>query len=168
MLNGGGVPGDTGNVVYLAPDTLKWEDMSLGFGDFLSWLLNGDVAGFYAEQRWSGWEAEVRALQGDQTFSIYPPCGPKDRPSQTDRGIRCRLTRRSGFNSTTALGWELRIRLDASRFETEARGVLASALTLLVLAASAPAGDTIEVRVALNARGEGKDVFSSLLQREPL
>lgn len=75
VLNGGGVPGEAGHVVYFAPDSLRWEDTSLGFGDF------------YAAQRWDGWASEVRALQGDQTFSIYPPLWAQG-PSIAERSRR--------------------------------------------------------------------------------
>ncbi|MEQ8276707.1 MAG: DUF2625 family protein [Deltaproteobacteria bacterium] len=87
VLNGGGVPGEAGHVAYFAPDSLRWEDTSLGFGDFLSWLLHGDLDGFYAAQRWDDWASEVRALQGDQTFSIYPPLWAQG-PSIAERSRR--------------------------------------------------------------------------------
>ena len=33
-LNGGGLDGTPGNVFYLPPDTLEWEDCEKGYGDF--------------------------------------------------------------------------------------------------------------------------------------
>ena len=41
-LNGGGLDGTPGNVFYLPPDTLEWEDCELGYTDFLNWAFSGD------------------------------------------------------------------------------------------------------------------------------
>ena len=40
-INGGGLDGTPGNVFYLPPDTLEWEDCEKGYGDFLHWALVG-------------------------------------------------------------------------------------------------------------------------------
>jgi hypothetical protein len=71
-LNGGGLDAGPGKVCYFAPDSLKWEGTELGYGDFLYWCLTGDLAKYYRDYRWPGWESEVRQLSGDQGFSIYP------------------------------------------------------------------------------------------------
>src|SRR5687767_2205124 len=72
-VNGGALEGPQGNVFYLAPDTLEWEDLERGYADFVLWACQGDVAGFYEGMRWAGWEADVRALPGDRAFSVFPP-----------------------------------------------------------------------------------------------
>jgi hypothetical protein len=72
-LNGGQFPGAVGTVFYFAPDTLEWESLERGFTDFITFLLEGDLATFYADRRWPGWQDEVAALPGDNGFSIYPP-----------------------------------------------------------------------------------------------
>jgi hypothetical protein len=69
----GGVWGTQGNVHYFAPDTLVWEDLEKGYTDFLRWAFAGDLAGFYADYRWIGWERDVEAAPGDRGYSIVPP-----------------------------------------------------------------------------------------------
>jgi len=71
-INGGGLPGEPGNMCYLAPDSLRWEPLELGHTDFVHWTLTGGLHGFYDGQRWDGWEAEVSALPGDRALSVYP------------------------------------------------------------------------------------------------
>lgn len=71
-VNGDGLPGPAGNVFYLAPDTLEWEDLELGYSAWLRWTLSGDLAGFYESFRWDGWRGEVSELSGDRAFSIIP------------------------------------------------------------------------------------------------
>ena len=71
-LNGGEFPGATGNVHYFAPDTLHWEDLSMGYADFISWALKGDLESYYASFRWPGWCTEVTMLQGSQSMLVYP------------------------------------------------------------------------------------------------
>ncbi len=71
-LNGGGLPGQPGTVFYYAPDTLRWEDLGMGYSDWLNWTFKGDLAKFYGSTRWPGWEAEVGALAGDRAISFYP------------------------------------------------------------------------------------------------
>lgn len=71
-INGGGLPGRPGRVNYFAPDTLDWEDLDVGYSDFLQWALSDATEEFYAEQRWPSWREDVRELSGDQAFSIVP------------------------------------------------------------------------------------------------
>jgi hypothetical protein len=72
-VNGGGLGEEVGKVHYFAPESLAWESLEVGYSDFLLWCFGGDLAGFYADYRWPGWEDEVKALTGDRAFSIYPP-----------------------------------------------------------------------------------------------
>jgi hypothetical protein len=72
-VNGGAFPGEPGNVFYLAPDTLTWEDLALQYSGFVHWSLTGDLDTFYANARWDGWEQEIAALDGDHGLFIYPP-----------------------------------------------------------------------------------------------
>jgi len=71
-LNGGSFPGKLGNTYYLAPDTLKWEDLEMTYSDFLQWALLGNVKKFYESFRWEGWEKEVKPINGDKGILIYP------------------------------------------------------------------------------------------------
>ena len=71
-VNGGAFVGAVGNIFYLAPDTLRWEDTERGYSDWLQWILTGEVTAFYEDARWPAWESDARSLAGDQAFSIYP------------------------------------------------------------------------------------------------
>jgi len=71
-VNGGRFATGRGNVFYLAPDSLRWQDLGAGYTQWLSWLLLGDVETFYEGMRWPGWPDEVAALDGDRAYSIYP------------------------------------------------------------------------------------------------
>ncbi|NJM42638.1 MAG: DUF2625 family protein [Anaerolineae bacterium] len=72
-LNGGTFDGPKGNVFYLVPDSLEWEDCEKPYTDFLNWVFNGDLALFYQDSRWSGWEHEMNNLSCDQGFYFAPP-----------------------------------------------------------------------------------------------
>ncbi len=71
-LNGGGLQGPPGHVFYLAPDTLQWEDLSVGYTDFLRWALSPGLDKFYRTHRWPNWQAEASQVRGDQAFAVYP------------------------------------------------------------------------------------------------
>jgi hypothetical protein len=78
-LNGGAFSKEKmGNVYYLSPDNLEWEDLNMTYSDFLSFCFNGDLDGFYGDYRWKGWQKEVAALHGDQVYNYYPPLWTKD------------------------------------------------------------------------------------------
>jgi hypothetical protein len=72
-IDGGALGFARGNVCYFAPDRLAWEDMGLGYGAFVGWALRGDLALFYENLRWPGWEAEVAQVASDRALSLYPP-----------------------------------------------------------------------------------------------
>jgi hypothetical protein len=87
-VNGGALGEDKGNVYYFAPDSLSWETLGASYSDFLLWCFSGDLAQFYKDYRWPGWEDDVKALGGDQGFSIYPPpCTAGPRFSERHRGV---------------------------------------------------------------------------------
>lgn len=72
-VNGGGIQGvDPGHVAYLAPDTLRWEGLGMNYSQFLCWSWSGQMEGYYGDQRWPNWRADVALLDGSQTFGIYP------------------------------------------------------------------------------------------------
>jgi hypothetical protein len=71
-IDGGAFGGEPGNIYYLAPDTLGWEDCGVGYSDWLYWAFTGDLDAFYRNTRWPGWQADLRDLAGDRAFSIYP------------------------------------------------------------------------------------------------
>ncbi|MFB6620098.1 DUF2625 domain-containing protein [Streptomyces sp. NPDC085524] len=68
-----GRPGGPGEVVYFAPEALRWEALGAGYSAWLSWVLGGDLEGFYDGVRWPGWRDEVAGLRGAEGLSFYPP-----------------------------------------------------------------------------------------------
>ncbi len=40
-LNGGALPGGVGNIFYLAPDTLEWEDLEVRYSGWVKWAFTG-------------------------------------------------------------------------------------------------------------------------------
>jgi hypothetical protein len=71
-LNGGAFAGPPGNVFYLAPDTLRWEDLRRGYTDFLQFLFEGDLARFYSGMRWRDWAIDTEKIPGDRAYMVYP------------------------------------------------------------------------------------------------
>jgi hypothetical protein len=72
-INGGELGPTAGNVYYFAPDSLAWEDLELTHSAFLRWIFDGDLALFYKNLRWRGWESELEVVGGDQMLGLYPP-----------------------------------------------------------------------------------------------
>lgn len=72
-VNGGAFEGQQGHVFYFGPDTLAWESLGVGHGDFIAWALSDAVSDFYADLRWEGWETVVAAVPMDHALSVYPP-----------------------------------------------------------------------------------------------
>ena len=72
-LNGGAFgPETVGKVFYFAPDNLQWENTNKTYSDFLLSCFSGDLASYYKNLRWKGWEQEVHALDGNQGIMCYP------------------------------------------------------------------------------------------------
>lgn len=60
-------------VHYFGPEDLAWQDLELGYGDWLEAMLAGAMTEFYAALRWPGWETEVANVALDQGISAWPP-----------------------------------------------------------------------------------------------
>lgn len=71
-INCGGLGENLGDIYYLAPDCLRWENLEIGYSDFLNWCLNGDLDQFYGSLRWHNWKTDIQELTGNQVFSFYP------------------------------------------------------------------------------------------------
>jgi hypothetical protein len=76
----GGEWGTPHHVFYFAPDRAAWEDTGRGYSDFVGFLLQGDLDGYYADFRWDGWQREVEAVPGDHAYGIYPPAFTRGDP----------------------------------------------------------------------------------------
>lgn len=72
-VDGGALGVEPGQVCYFAPDTLRWEGLDLGHGDFVVAMLSGATSQFYDGWRWPRWEQECAALPRDHGFSLWPP-----------------------------------------------------------------------------------------------
>ena len=72
-LDSGALGEGKGGAFYLAPDTLEWEDVGFGYSGLVQWALGGDLAKFYADVRWPGWESDTKALSPDRGFGFAPP-----------------------------------------------------------------------------------------------
>lgn len=73
---GGGVfalDAATRTVAYFAPDELAWEDLELGYSDFLGAMLTSDLDEFAGELRWNGWRAIAATTSLDHGISAWPP-----------------------------------------------------------------------------------------------
>lgn len=73
VINGGAFKGDIGNIFYLSPDTLEWEDMGIGYTDFIAWILDDNFKKFYEGLRWDNWESDISVNSPNNGFSFYPP-----------------------------------------------------------------------------------------------
>jgi hypothetical protein len=62
-----------GKVRYLAPDTLEWEDLGIGYSAWLRWCLSEDSARFSIDYRGVEWRRQVASLAPHQCFHIAPP-----------------------------------------------------------------------------------------------
>ena len=71
-VNGGAFGNDAGKIYYLSPDTIEWEPLDLTYSDFLNFCFSGDLAAFYKDLRWKGWEEEVSKLDGNKAYNFFP------------------------------------------------------------------------------------------------
>ncbi|MET9227714.1 DUF2625 family protein [Lentzea sp. NPDC003310] len=68
-----GRPGEPGQIVYFAPDTLEWETFDGGYSHWLLWMLGGGLEEYYSTVFWPGWQEEVAALGPREGIVMYPP-----------------------------------------------------------------------------------------------
>lgn len=66
-------PEEPPTVRYFGPDELEWQDLQVGYAQWLAWMLSADLPRFYENLRWDGWEAEVASCPLDHGLSAYPP-----------------------------------------------------------------------------------------------
>ncbi|SMC59254.1 DUF2625 family protein [Lentzea albidocapillata] len=68
-----GRPGEPGQIVYFAPDTLEWETFDGGYSHWLMWMLAGGLAEYYSTVFWPSWREEAAALGLGEGIAMYPP-----------------------------------------------------------------------------------------------
>jgi len=63
----------SGQMVYFAPDTLKWEAMEIDYQSFLSWVCEKEkVDLFYDTFRFENWEETAKSLTFEQGIAHFP------------------------------------------------------------------------------------------------
>ncbi|MBL0887644.1 DUF2625 family protein [Myceligenerans indicum] len=83
-----GRPGQPGEMLYFAPDALRWEELGASYADWLAWVLDDGLRDFSAGLRWQGWESEVSDLTGDLGINLFPPLWSEE--AHTDLGATTR------------------------------------------------------------------------------
>lgn len=72
-INGGSLSPDyLGKVFYLAPDTLKWENLDLNYSDFLLFCFSKKINEFYSGFKWKTFDNDFTKTDFDKSFSFYP------------------------------------------------------------------------------------------------
>lgn len=71
-VNGGALGPEQGDVCYLAPDTLEWESLEIGYSTFVEWALTAKIREFYGEELMQRYAPEVKAMSAGQCFSFFP------------------------------------------------------------------------------------------------
>lgn len=71
-INYGAFGEDLKHLYYLAPNSLKWEPLGLGYTEFIRFCFNGDISNFYKGLRWSTWEQFIAKLDGNKSYSFQP------------------------------------------------------------------------------------------------
>ena len=60
-------------VHYHGPDTLSWENLVIGYSEFVNAMCSDSLESFYDGPRWTSWQEEVAVLPGDQIIHVAPP-----------------------------------------------------------------------------------------------
>lgn len=71
-INYGGLGKDIKNVYYLEPNSLTWQPLGAGYGEFLVFCFDSDLSKFYKGLRWSTWSQFIGNLDGSKTYSFRP------------------------------------------------------------------------------------------------
>jgi len=71
-INYGGLGEDIKNVYYLEPNSLTWQPLGAGYGEFLIFCFDSDLSKFYKGLRWSTWNQFIASLDGTKTYSFRP------------------------------------------------------------------------------------------------
>jgi hypothetical protein len=77
-INNGGLGSDRGKVYYMAPWSLKWDQMDMSYREFLKFCFEGDLEEFYKPYMTKNWKFDVVLLPGDQCYNYTPPLWSKE------------------------------------------------------------------------------------------
>lgn len=101
---GCGRPGEPGQVVYFAPDSLEWETFDGGHSAWLIWMLDGGLEKYYADMFWPTWRAEVAGLGLREGITMWPPLFSKEGAENVEGTTRSAVSLREqlGFQADFA------------------------------------------------------------------
>ncbi|PHV29019.1 hypothetical protein CSQ93_07630 [Janthinobacterium sp. BJB426] len=71
-LNGGALGPDQGQLYYLAPETLEWEALEIGYTAFVEWAFTSQLRQFYGRQPGEAHGFDELPLSGDLCLNFYP------------------------------------------------------------------------------------------------
>jgi hypothetical protein len=71
-INYGAFGKDLKNVYYLAPNSLNWEPLNVGYGEFVLFCFDSDLSVFYKGLRWASWNQFIGNLDGSKSYSFRP------------------------------------------------------------------------------------------------
>jgi hypothetical protein len=71
-INYGAFGSDLKNVYYLAPNSLNWEPLNVGYGEFMLFCFDSDLDVFYKGLRWASWSQFIGNLDGSKSYSFRP------------------------------------------------------------------------------------------------
>ena len=63
---------DSCTVYYFGPNSLKWKPTGFNYRTFLVYCFSGNIKRFYSDFRWTGWEEEVKKIDGNHAISCFP------------------------------------------------------------------------------------------------
>lgn len=73
VINDGTLPGEPGEMVYWAPDSLAWNPLGVGHSALMQMMMTDRLGAFYEQSRWPGWEGELAGVDGNHGIFLYPP-----------------------------------------------------------------------------------------------
>lgn len=71
-INYGALGSDLKNIYYLAPNSLNWEPLNAGYGEFILFCFDSDLSAFYKGLRWASWDQFIANLDGSKSYSFRP------------------------------------------------------------------------------------------------
>lgn len=71
-INYGAFGSDLKNIYYLAPNSLNWEPLGAGYGEFILFCFDSDLSTFYKGLRWASWDQFIANLDGSKSYSFRP------------------------------------------------------------------------------------------------
>jgi len=71
-INYGGLGKDVRNMYYLEPNSLTWQPLGAGYGEFLIFCFDSDLSKFYKGLRWNTWNQFIGNLEDTKTYSFRP------------------------------------------------------------------------------------------------